>query len=76
MGILIDRYCIKEGIIVSPIASKPWSYREKDKNKSWYVGVSLPENPRKVFKSPEPYGIDEIWDKVEETKKYYYDKHR
>ena len=70
------RWCIHNDYRISPIASKTWGFKAKSKEKSYHIGVSTPENWKKVYKSPEIYGEDEIWDKVSETEQFYYDKHR
>ena len=49
-------------------------YHAKAKNKTeWYVDII---NNGKTHTSPESFGKTEIWLKIFEYCKYYYDKHR
>ncbi len=58
------RWCVKNNICISA----------KAKNKTeWYVDII---NNGKTHTSPESYGKNEIWLKIFEYSKYYYDKHR
>ena len=57
---------IKQGIIISPVPAK-------DPGK-WHVGVSTPDNFRKIYKSRFEYDWLQIWDAVMESYKYYYEK--
>ena len=57
---------IKQGIIISPIPKEPGK---------WYVGVSTPDNYKKIYKSRFEYDWLQIWDACMESYKYYYDKH-
>ncbi len=58
------RWCVKNNIRISA----------KAKNKTeWYVDII---NNGKTHTSPEAYGKNDIWAKIFEYSKYYYDKHR
>ena len=79
MGVLeqeAHEWCVNNNYRISPVASKTWGYKAKPSEKSYYIGVSTPESYKKVWKSPEIYGEDEIWDKVSETKIWYYQKYK
>ena len=62
-------YCINNNIRVSPIAAESGL-----KVTTWYVGISTPENYKKVYKSPEVYASPEIWDAVSKAEIFYYEK--
>lgn len=70
MGLLeAHNYCINNDIRVSPIAAESGM-----KCSTWHVGISDPKNYKKIYKSPEIYTEEDIWDKVSETEQYYYEK--
>ena len=60
-------YCVKNNIIISPIGIQNTPGK-------WYVGISTPDNYKKVYKSKHIYDKDQIWDAMFEMCKYYYDK--
>ena len=57
------RWCINNGIIIFPECklTAPWSIEIKIKNK--------------VYKSPDQYHAIEVWEKMYEYYKYYYNKY-
>ena len=57
-------WCINNNIYISP-----WC---KD-NSSWYIDIVINGNSNK---SPEAYKKNEIWKKLYEYYRYYYDKYR
>ena len=59
-----QRWCIREGIHIAPKAKN---------DTAWFVDI---KNKGKVNTSPDTYGKTEIWVKIFEYYKYYYDKHR
>ena len=58
------RWCVRNQIAISPKAYSPTQ---------WYIDI---KNKDKTHTSPETYGKTEIWIKIFEYCKYYYDKHR
>jgi hypothetical protein len=58
------RWCVKNNIAISP---KAYSTTQ------WYIDI---KNKDRTHTSPETYGKTEIWEKIFEYCKYYYDKHR
>ena len=58
------RWCVRNNIAISPKAYSPTQ---------WYIDI---KNKDKTHTSPEMYGKTEIWIKIFEYCKYYYDKHR
>ncbi len=64
---LYYEYCIEKNIRISPIGINNTPGK-------WYVGISTPENYKKVYKSKHIYDKEQIWDAVFEMCKYYYDK--
>lgn len=59
-----QRWCIRNDIAIAP----------KSKNDTaWYITI---KNKGKVNTTPVTYGKTEIWTKIFEYAKYYYDKHR
>ena len=40
----------------------------------WYIGISTPDNYKKVYKSKHIYDKTQVWDAMFEMCKYYYDK--
>ncbi len=59
-------WCIKNGIYISAVAAGPGMHI-----KSWYVQVVV--NGKKVM-SPKTYGPDDLYNKILELYKFYYDK--
>jgi len=57
------QWCINNGIFISPSATG---------KASWYIEISI---GGKTNKSPETYGKTDIWIKLYEFYKYYYDKY-
>ena len=58
------RWCVRNNIAISPKAKS---------TTAWYVDI---KNKDKTHTSPETYGKTEIWEKIFEYCKFYYDKHR
>ena len=58
------RWCVRNQIAIAP---KAYSATQ------WYIDIC---NKGKTHTSPETYGKTEIWNKIFEYCKYYYDKHR
>jgi hypothetical protein len=58
------RWCVRNQIAIAPTAYSPTQ---------WYIDI---KNKDKTHTSPETYGKTEIWTKIFEYCKYYYDKHR
>ncbi len=58
------RWCVKNNIAIGAKAKS---------SNEWYVDIT---NNGSTHTSPESYGKDEIWRKIFEYSKYYYDKHR
>jgi len=58
------RWCVRNNIAISPKAKS---------STAWYVDI---KNKGKTHTSPETYGKTEIWKKIFEYCKFYYDKHR
>jgi hypothetical protein len=58
------RWCVRNKIAISPRAYSATQ---------WYVDI---KNKDKTHTSPDTYGKTEIWNKIFEYCKYYYDKHR
>ncbi len=59
-----QRWCIRNDIAIAPQAKN---------DTAWYISI---KNKSKVNVSPDTYGKTEIWTKIFEYAKYYYDKHR
>ena len=59
-----QRWCIRNGIAIAP---------EAKNDTAWYITI---KNKGKVNTTPVTYGKTEIWTKIFEYCKYYYDKHR
>jgi len=64
-----DKYCIENDIRIAPVPTSQGLYPEE-----WRVGVSLGSDYKTVYKTPNAYLVDEIWQEVYKAKKYYYDK--
>ena len=58
------RWCVRNKIAISPRAYSATQ---------WHVDIN---NKDKTHTSPDAYGKTEIWNKIFEYCKYYYDKHR
>jgi len=58
------RWCVRNNIAISPKAKS---------TTAWYVDI---KNKGKTHTSPKTYGKTEIWEKIFEYCKFYYDKHR
>ncbi|OUV25957.1 MAG: hypothetical protein CBC57_03605 [Euryarchaeota archaeon TMED97] len=65
-----DKYCIENDIRISP-----WPVSQGLNPEEWRVAVSLGSDYKTIYKTPNTYFADEIWQEVYKTKKYYYDKH-
>ena len=63
-------YCIENNIIISPVAAETGPRPLK-----WHVGISTPDNFKKVYKSRFQYDNSQIWPEVFNNMKYYYDKY-
>tara|TARA_B100000902_G_scaffold276227_1_gene261962 strand:- start:1268 stop:1495 length:228 start_codon:yes stop_codon:yes gene_type:complete len=61
----IRLWCHRNGIYVTPVQE---GYRKR----RWYVEITV---NGKATKSPESYDHMNIWDKVMEYRKYYYNKY-
>ena len=59
-----QRWCIREGIHIAPRAKN---------DTAWYVVIT---NKGEVNATPDTFGKTEIWLKIFEYYKYYYDKYR
>ena len=59
-----QRWCIREGIYIAPRAKN---------DTAWYVVIT---NKGNVNATPDTFGKTEIWLKIFEYYKYYYDKYR
>jgi hypothetical protein len=64
-------WCIKNNMIITPRQAK-WG------ESLWYIDIEqgVYPNRKKLGTSPEPFGPGEIWKKISEYQKYYYDKYR
>ena len=62
-------YCIDNDIIISPIAAEQGMMPAK-----WYVGISTPDDYKKVYKSKFQYDNNQIWEAMYEMCEYYYNK--
>jgi len=60
-------YCIDNNIRISPIGIS-------DTPGKWYIGISTPDNYRKIYKSKHIYDKNQVWEAMFEMCKYYYDK--
>ena len=58
------RWCVRNQIAIAPKAYSPTQ---------WYIDIRNKDN---THTSPETYGKTEIWTKIFEYCKYYYEKHR
>ena len=59
-----QRWCIRNNIKIGP---------KSNNDTAWYITI---ETNGKVNTTPVTYGKTEIWTKIFEYCKYYYDKHR
>ena len=62
----IYSWCLKHGIKIYPVATS-----KGEKNKNCYIEVSV---NGKTTLSPKHYGVNELWHKIFELYKFYYDK--
>ncbi len=60
-------YCVNKNIIISPIGINATPGK-------WYIGISTPDNYKKVYKSKFIYDKDQVWEEMFNMCKYYYDK--
>ena len=60
-------YCVDNNIIISPMGINNTPGK-------WYIGISTPDNYKKVYKSKHIYDKTQVWDAMFEMCKYYYDK--
>ncbi len=60
-------YCLDNDIRISP-----W-YHSQGK---WYIGISTPEDYKKVYKSKHVYDKDTIWFSFYDMCKFYYNKRK
>ena len=63
----VRNWCIENGITISTFATTPGFY-----NKTWEIQINV--NGRKIT-SPKEYGSDELYLKVFELYKFYYNKY-
>ena len=61
-------WCINHGITIGALAVVPGFY-----NASWLIEITI--NGKKIT-SPREYGKNELWDKVFELYKFYYNKYK
>ena len=61
-------WCLKHGIKITPSANSQGFY-----NKAWNIDVDV--NGNKV-QSPKAYGVNDLWPKVFELYKFYYNKYK
>ena len=61
-------WCINNGVKIYPSA-----YSSDSNNKLWYLNIEINKQTRK---SPKTYGPVDIWKKLHELYKFYYDKNR
>ncbi len=62
-------YCIDNNIIVSPVAAEEGMMPGK-----WYIGISTPDNYKKIYKSRFKYDNLQVWEAHYEMCSYYYNK--
>ena len=60
-------WCLDHGITIGALAAASGWY-----NASWVIEITINE---KKITSPKEYGKNELWDKVFELYKFYYNKH-
>ena len=63
------KYCDSKGIIIAPIPASKDFYPE-----SWHVGVSFKNDIHKIYKTPNTYEKENIWQETFNTMKFYYNK--
>ena len=63
----VRNWCIENGITISIFATTPGLY-----NKTWEIQLNV--NGRKII-SPKEYGPNELYSKVFELYKFYYNKY-
>ena len=62
----IYSWCLKHGIKIYPVAAS-----KGEKNKNCYIEVNV---NGKTTTSPKHYSVSELWPKIFELYKFYYDK--
>lgn len=62
------KYCDDAGIIISPVAT------EDNESGLWQIGISTPDNYKKIYRSPEKCDKHSLWEVFNRYTKYYYDK--
>ena len=62
-------FCMENDIRISPIPVDQGSRPDK-----WYVGISTPDNYKKVYKSKFQFNNEQIWEEIYKACIYYYDK--
>jgi len=63
------KYCIDNGIIISPIPTTSDPYPEE-----WNIGISFMPNYRKIHKTPTVYISEIVWQETFNLMKFYYEK--
>jgi len=58
-------WCFKNNIFITPVEA---AYQSR----TWYLEIQL---GKKTFRSPERYGPTDVWEKMYEFYKYYYNKY-
>ena len=61
-------YCIRNGIIISPMGTKDNAIGK------WRIGISTPDNHKKVYYAPHIYDKDTLWPSLIDYFKFYYEK--
>ena len=59
-------WCIKHSVRIVPVASYSGMYVDK-----WWIDVYVGD---KVKRSPYKYGVNQLWPKIFELYRFYYDK--
>ena len=63
------RYCVRNGIIISPVATEEWGEVGK-----WNIGISTPDNYKKIYRSPEKCDKHSVTEVFYKYCIYYYEK--
>ena len=61
------RWCLSKNIFISCIPN--W----KEKGINWFIDIKINKN---VHRDPDTYEDEEVFNKIYEYYKYYYDKHK
>ncbi|MDH4212171.1 MAG: hypothetical protein OEV79_12065 [candidate division WOR-3 bacterium] len=61
-------WCIKNHILIAP-----WAVSSNWDNDRWYLEIEIKD---KVFRSPDTYGKENLWETMYKFYKYYYDKQK